>query len=845
MNNRMAFRTSVSAVAITLSAANVQAQTVAAAANADDADDVANADDIDDTDIIVTARRVNERLQDVPLAITVFNAQDLRRQGIDDLMDVAQRTPGFAFETISPIVVQPAIRGQTNLRVTSPVQNVPINIDGVYLQRGYMIDQALVELQQIEIIKGPQSALYGRNAFAGVINLTTRAPNLDKFEGELQGTVGNNARYDARGFVSLPLIPGKLAVLASIGHSQFDGTWENQHPLANAPGALTRGNLGGWNKETYQFRVIAKPTDALTIDAMYIRTERFIEQVPGYSFGTTGPVAAFNTLNASPRINPSPFATPPANQNRLFVGEIPTLPVLAPGEVRRPGLIVDPRAVGLSGPTDVASGKIEFAPGGAWSAAYQFGYTSAKVQSRGSPMRDPTVATTLTSFVPFQQFTGTLFDSSGSDSSFEGISHEVRFNYDNDGPFRVFFGVNYSKTRDIESNATEVHPVNSLTLLPATNFFSPIGPGLPRNPAGAPGRLTFLQRDEDIFSGFAFVAYKPTDKLEITLEGRYTIEDQKIIDFLGANPTAPLVQPLISPRLSQTFSFFTPRASITYRVTSDSLVYASAARGVKSGGFNGATSIPLESQRTYLPETNWTYEIGSKNQFFNRALTLNVAAYHTQWRNLQTNDVRLRANGTPDTAFIVPTIIGNIGGVNIWGGEAELIWRASGLITFDAGMAYTRSRYAGGAVSSRFGSSGNCDGIVCAPILAANGRAFLPIAGNQIERIPDFDAGAGVTFNGEFGKENNWFARGDFNYQTKQFLDEANLAFTPGRLILNAGAGVTFGRFSFNVWIKNIADEQFVSSSLFLIGAGGLLSASYVPTLGERRTFGLTGLVRF
>ncbi|MFZ4689858.1 MAG: TonB-dependent receptor plug domain-containing protein, partial [Polymorphobacter sp.] len=180
MNSRTAYRISASALALVLGATTMttaaQAQT-SAAAEAEDAGD-----------IIVTARRTNERLQDVPVAISVFSAQDLRRLGLDDLMDVAQRTPGFAFEAISPLVVQTSIRGQLNLRTTSPVQNVPVNIDGIYLQRGYMVDQTLVELQQVEIIKGPQSALYGRNAFAGVINLTTRAPSLDKIEAEIQGT---------------------------------------------------------------------------------------------------------------------------------------------------------------------------------------------------------------------------------------------------------------------------------------------------------------------------------------------------------------------------------------------------------------------------------------------------------------------------------------------------------------------------------------------------------------------------------------------------------------------------------------------------------------------------------
>ncbi len=826
MKNRAVIRHSVSAFALVLGATTVQAQTAPA--------DVASAESDDAGAITVTARRISERLQDVPLAVNVITADQLRRQGIDDLMDVAQRTPGFAFEAISPIVVQPAIRGQLNLRTTSPVQNVPVNIDGIYLQRGYMIDQSLVELQQVEIIKGPQSALYGRNAFAGVINLTTRAPNLEKIEGEIQGTIGNYDRYDARGFISVPIIKDKLAVLAAIGHSQFDGTWENNHPLANADGALTKGRLGGWNKESYQVRVIAKPVESLTIDAMYIRTERFIEQFPSYALGTTGGATVFNTLNASPVLNPSPFAAPPATQNRLFVGEIPAIPTIGAGETRGPGLIIDPRAYGLAGPTDVVSAKVEWNDGGPWSALYQFGFTRAKVTQRGNAMRDPTKPITI-----FGQ-TGTLFDSSGSDSSFKGYSHEARFSYDDEGPFRLLFGVNYSKTSDIDSNLSEVAPTNSLTL-PDPAIYFPIGANLPFPAVSL--RNTYVKRDEHIFSGFAFLAYKPSDQLEVTVEGRYTIEDQALTDFL-VRQAAPnnLIQNPNPPRLSGTTKFFTPRASITYKLSSDNLIYASAARGVKSGGFNGVVNfIP---QRTYKPETNWTYEIGSKNQFFDRALTVNVAAYHTNWRNLQTNAVRLRADGTADTAFIVPTVIGNIGGVDVWGAEVALTWRVNELITLDSGASYNSAKYTDATVSQRFGASGNCDGIVCTTIPGTPTRV-LPIGGNDVERRPNFDAYGAVTFNGDFGDKNSWFARGDFTYQTKQFVDEANLAFTPGRLIFNAGIGATFGMFSVNAFVKNIADKKYVSSSLFLIGTGGAFSASYVPTLGERRTFGLTGAVRF
>jgi iron complex outermembrane receptor protein len=816
MNNRSVFRASASAFALFIGgiAAPTLAQQTAASGV--------------ESDIIVTARRTNERIQDVPINIAVLSGQEIRRRGIDGLMDLAKNTIGFSFEAITPIVVQPVIRGQTNLRTTSPVQNVPFNVDGIYLQRGFMIDQALIEVDRVEVIKGPQSALYGRNAFAGAINIHTRAPDLEEIQGEISGTIGNHERYDARGFISLPIIKGKLAILGAIGHSQFDGTWENQHPLADADGAFTRGNLSGWNKESYQVRVIAKPVEDLTIDALYIRTERKIEQVAAYAAGTAGLATLVNTLNSS-FIN---------GQNRLLTGLLPAEPVIGPGENRLPGLIVDPRAIGLRGPTDVVSAKIEWAPDNDWAAMYQFGFTRAAVNARGSPMRDPTVP------IP-PQFGGpnqTLFDSSGNESSFRGWSHEVQFRYGDNNPLRVLFGFNYSKTSDVESNGSELAQTNTL-IEPGPQFFFPLGPGLPF-PTATFQRNTNLSRDEKIFSGYAFLGYKPNDQLEITLEGRYTIEDQVNIDNLTREPTNTTLQAFRPPRQSQSQNFFTPRGSITYRITPDNMVYASVARGVKSGGFNGF--VPFLPQRSYDPETNWTYEIGTKNQFFDNALTVNAAFYHTAWRNLQSNGVRLTANGTaPPFNFIVPSLIENIGGVNIWGGELELIYRVNDWLSLDAGGNYSRARYTDGTNSQRFGASGNCDGIVCAYIPDPLIGRVLPLGGNQLERVPAFDAVFGANFNGKLGGDNTWFGRIGGTYQSKQFVDEANLAFVPDRLLVNANLGADFGRFNVNLWVKNLFDKQYISSSLFLIGTGGALSASYVPTLGDRRTFGLTASVRY
>jgi len=834
---------SVFALAAAL-AAPATAQTAAATA-------AESTDDGNANEIIVTARRSNERLQDVPIAVSSLGVEDLKRQSIDDLSDVAEKTVGFAFEPFTGLLAQPTIRGQTNLRTTSPVQNVATYLNGVYLQRNYFIDQSLLELSRVEIIKGPQSALYGRNSFAGVINLTARSADAESWGGGFTSTLGTDQRYDVRGSINMPIIPGTLGLFVAVAHSQFDGTWKNNHPLANA-GGFTNGNVGGWNKESYQVGALLNVSEALSVDVNYFHTRRDQEHVAGYTLGTAGLTYNFNSVNASPT------GTGTARQNRLWVGLLPaTPPANSAGETRLPGLVIDPRAYGLKGPTDVVIGKIKYDNGGPLALEYTYGYTEARVIARGSSARDP-----LTPTVVFGTNFGVVFDASGTDSKFTSDSHDLKLRFKFNDMFSGFIGGNYQKTDDIESNASEFAPVNSLAEPnPASRFA--VFPGAPIPTTVTFRRTTFLQRKEDVYSLYGYFDIRPSDKLAITLEGRYTKEDQDAADLIAPNlPPNQTTIANVTPTASRKATFFTPRASITYKFTNDNNVYASIARGYKSGGFNGvaATFDPTfttqltpgtafaRSQQTYAPETNWTYEIGSKNSLLDGQATLNVAAFYTDWKNLQTNAVRLNPNGLPPASFaaIVPSVIGNLGDVKVYGIEIEGTFRVADPLKLNYGLSYNKARYKSGTYSQRFGASGNCDGTVCAyTTVPGIPYPVLDISGNQLERTPQFDALFGATYERELGNGWDYFLRGDVTYQTKQFADEANLAFVPSRTIVNASTGVTVGPVNAQLWVKNLFDKKYVSSALFLIGTGGAGSSSYVPILGERRTMGLTVSVTY
>ncbi|WP_448584946.1 TonB-dependent receptor [Thermaurantiacus sp.] len=787
-------------------------------------------------DILVTARRGEERLQDVPIAISVVTGEVIRRQGMFSLRDVASIVPGFSFETLQPLVPQTVIRGQTNLRVDSPVTNVAYFLDGVYLQRPYLVDQRLLEIAQVEVIKGPQSALYGRNAFAGAVAMTTRAPDLAEPAGRVGGTIGNHERYEGRGFISLPIIRDRLAVSVAGAWSSFDGTWENAHPLADAEGANTRGRIGGYRNWMIQGRVLAQATETLRLEASYIRTERDEETVPSYTVGTRTLLYPFNTLNASPR----PDLTPPFSvQNRLWVGPFPSTPVVAPADTARPaGVVIDPRAFGLRGPSEFATVRAFWNPDGPIGVEYLFGYAKGSVFGRGSPSPNPLRPVT----VPFPPFTiGTIFDESGTDSAFRGTAHDLRFLFRGNERWSGFIGFHHSRTTDIASNATSNAPTNSLVEPDRAVYLFPIGPGLPF-PNALFQRTTYLERKEDILALYYFAELKPVARLALTVEGRLSIEDQSATDFLTREPTNPAIQALSPPRFGQSITYFAPRFTGTYSVTETNNIYASIARGVKAGGING--NVPFVPQRTFDSETNWTYEIGSKNRF--GRLTANVAAFYTDWNALQTSVVRLQADGTAPSFFaIVPSTIGNVdGGARVWGFEAELLWQATESLRFFGNAAYNNSTYKDGTTSQRFGASGNCDGVVCQTV-AGTPTAVLPIGGNRLERVPRWDAAAGARYDVTVSDRLDLFLALDGTFKSKQFMDEANLSFAPRRVLMNGQLGADFGGFELTLWARNILDKEYVSTALFLIGTNGARSASYVPTFGERRTFGLTGAFSF
>src|SRR5690349_8169553 len=215
-------------------------------------------------EVLITARRREERLLDVPDSVTALTATAIQSARITSVKDVALRVPNFSLvEGQQPGAELLNVRGVCQARNGDPP--VAVVIDGVQISNALQISQALFDVERIEVLKGPQGAVYGRNAIGGAINVTTRAPTND-VQGDVRGGVGSDSDYMAGATLSGPLVDDKVLFRIAGDLRSFDG---DVHSL-NTPG---RPEANALDDRNVRLRVLAKPSDTVSIDTRVSRLD--------------------------------------------------------------------------------------------------------------------------------------------------------------------------------------------------------------------------------------------------------------------------------------------------------------------------------------------------------------------------------------------------------------------------------------------------------------------------------------------------------------------------------------------------------------------------------------------
>jgi iron complex outermembrane receptor protein len=728
-------------------------------------------------EVIVTARKRDETLLDVPLTISVLTTKDIEIRDLKDMRDVVNYTPGFYFGGPS---------GGANDRSSARLllRGMQVNTDVQTRQGGMVfIDGAPIlgaqigavdNAERIETVKGPQSAYFGRSTFGGAINVITRKPSMDRWHGraDVQRAGYNTVSYGVQ--AEGPVIADKLAIRFNASTFGNDGHYHN---------AANGRTLGDRKTNDAALTVFAKPNERF--DAK-LRLHYWVDDDgPSASLG-------FGRLNGEDVFNCylGGTASRLANGNNWVCGE-PRFPTAAEINV---DTTMDPvfRSIIAGDATACPScglllGKDFLTDYGLRREArevslimnYRFGndmMLSSITASHGDDSaRIEDLDRKATAQLGIARDTKFLSHRQLSD-----FSQEIRLASPGGGRWQWLIGGSYGK-------------IEQLSL------------GVTRNSQGvwSSGTSGTALNKVETTGLFGSVSYKLGDPFTLSLEGRR--QDDKVTD--GAKPFTQLNggTSAAGTTLSDTFRSFTPRLILDYQATNAIKFYGIYAEGTRPGEFNSTLISPLINQTVLdcigraiyngiaIPEEDLkNFEIGMKGRFWDGRATLTAAAYYAKWRNQHNRG----QTNCPDVNGVIRTFqtTGLGGSSNLQGLELEFKVAATEHITLEGTLAYNDTD-----ILSRD----------CADCLLILG--FREIAGlhKEFSRYPKVNGTLSGTYERPLADGSSWYLRGDYVHRGNQWATEANVTETGVAKRLNLRAGVRFGNgIRLEVYGTNVTNDK-------------------------------------
>ncbi len=719
--------------------------------------------------IVVTAQRREENLQDVPISVAVVGREEIRNKDLSDISRLEQVVPGLRLAR-SGSAQRPAIRGvYTEAVGLNSDPRIGFYIDEIYQARPQQATAALVDLARIEVQKGPQGTLFGRNSYGGNISLTTAEP-VDFAEAGIDVIVGNYDRVRGEAFANVPLADGfALRVAGAI--ERRDGFLES----VVTPDADLQDKHEDYVRGTLRW---APP-------GLEDRLEVLLR---GSYFERGG--AGFNAVNGKVigvAVDPS-LITPPGG-SLVFNGQTYTFTGTAPGlggfNGLNPGtgtLFPFTNAFRDNVP-DINGADVGVPVPGAYKNVYDATPFEDLTQEQYSgvinfDLTDNIRLRSITSYTKFDTVAGGDGDGAAiplryfvAGTNSDVFTQEFQLqSADIGNPLQYTVGAFYLSEKGRDGNSFYYLNRDYTTATAAARglpvYYGGIGGfgasnGCQFSFTTPPGSCSLNFTTGNLFDSrsvneaetksyavYGQASYTLFDQLTLTLGGRYTIDEKKYKSiaqspadgtlFAGqfaaqqgfANPNNYYaVNPFFSDEFNTTcggftpqgistnqsdvpvaivpnyfvtlcgerdFEFFTWRAAVDYEITPENMVYASYSKGAHSGGFGSgafAANAAGGSFTTFDEETVDAFEIGSKNQFFDGRLRLNIAAFYNRYEDLQEQGTQaIQVQPAPAPPQNVTTIF-NIAGQDAYGVELDLVAVPVRGLTINAAVNYLRSRY--------------------------------------------------------------------------------------------------------------------------------------------------------
>lgn len=753
-------------------------------------------------DIVITARKTEETLSTAPVAVSVVTSQSIERYGLNSIEDFARLSTGISFsQAFGRSTDRPVIRGQSNVLagVQAGVETgAAYFIDGIYFQ-GDLQGFDPLSIERVEIIKGPQSALYGRNTYAGAINYITRDPG-DKLAVNGRARAAEYNEFEVAANASGPIIPDVLGFMAGGRFYTYGGQYRNQ---------LTGKRVGSEETLSAHATLLFTPGDNLRwrVRANWQRDD-------------DGPLAIFLQGSADNNCRPgfrspafragSPFLPgAPAvlssnNNNQYYCGTIRPQPnnvrlntdavPLRPQLGTRDGTAFD----GVFNEQLILSNIVDWdVAGSGWTVTSLTGW-------RRSKNLFGTDADHSDAFVYFGPIPAPntdpepAFANTNRDRQTD-FSQELKLSSPVDRPFRVMVGGYFFKqtfqSRDITfASGTAAVPLgNDLT------NYSTI-----RN-----------------WALFGLAEWKITDNLSITGELRYQEETKTQIDrAVGAASTFCAGQ---SGRAAQfgftgtcqdsaTFTGLDPRITVNYTTDGGTLIYGVFATGRKPGGFNGSAGVIATGQTgtnfvTYDQEVSKGGELGAKFDALDGTLRMAVAGFYNQL-----SDVQLTAaipNPTGNGA--ITSIVNSVGDAETKGFEIEGTVAPTRNLLFTLGIAYVDARFTKGCDTDEFIlNSGGIRPNFDTRNPPAAGLALCDISGRRLPLGSPWIINGTINYDREIRDGLTFFANSNWSFEDSKYVQVDNLAETGETFLVNARLGVRTPRVTFALFGRNLTNEDAI-----------------------------------
>jgi iron complex outermembrane receptor protein len=743
-------------------------------------------------EIIVTARRTPERLGEVPLTINAFGDDAINASGIESLQTLIERVPGLYFEsTWGGLFSAPSLRGQQ----IAPVGDLRVGVfvDGVYQANPIAVDVNTLDIERIEVVRGPQNTLFGHSTFAGAIHYVSRTPS-ESFQSGATVEFGSGDYRAINANVSGPLLDGSLLARLAMGAERFNGTKKNSTPAG--------GTLGGRNR-TSAALTLATPLDSKLQAALKLRFSQSGYDQPAAS------ALDYNDYNCG-AVEPASAAW------SYYCGAAPIRKVfdISPGV---PDSAIDvvqatfdfslPAFGGLfeSQTSHYHASTDSFRDFDVSSAGQVFGVCTTGINCIG-PIGIPRSVNRLT----------TANEVSRDELAIREWNQDVRWRSSGGRPTQWTVGAAAWSTHEVDAARLgvargDLAANEQYSAFVPTDPFS-VGPLSLTNFAlvADPNREQITRGrdavDRQTVAVYATVDHALSARIRARAEIRATRErrdfDNQLANFApGFGRTIKAAD----------FGDITPRFSIHYANAESWSGYVSAAKGSQSGGVNPVPGL-LPDEQGFDPEYNWTYELHGRYQNTTRGIDMQSTLYYIDWRDAQ-------MLGFPDTPGITNLITRNTKGVTTRGVEFSARARVLPPLQVELDFSYTDPEFRAGSddpgsrrfcgISASSGASSFCN---IGPSREGSVTALVPyIDGNLPARTPQRMWHAAIQYEFQPQRDSYQFKlRIDANGQDDVFDRAIDGAYFGSRRLLNARLSYDFGKWSVMLWGRNLNNAQYI-----------------------------------